>query len=197
MSEERRTRRLGGQFETGRPCAHPGCEAAGEFRAPLHKPGSSFAPPAGPPQWQYLCLDHVREFNAQWNFFAGMDEAEIWAAQSPYPAWEREVRAFATNADPRRPAAPLDDPLGILRWKTADRSTPRLPPEDERALKALNLGPDATLADVKSRYRELARRYHPDANAGDRRHEARLQAVSDAHAHLVKAMTRRPPAGRA
>jgi hypothetical protein len=185
VSEERRTRRLGGQVESGQPCAHPGCEQPGEFRAPLHRPGSSLAPPAGPPQWQFFCLDHVRDFNAKWNFFEGLSEAEIWAAQSPYPTWERETQAFATNADPRRPARTLDDPLGILRWKTGERRPRTLNPEDEKALKTLNLGPEATLADVKSRYRELARRYHPDTNGGDRRHESRLQAATAAHAHLV------------
>lgn len=195
MSEERRKPRLGGQFESGRPCAHPGCAQPGEYRAPPGKPGSAFAPPSGPPAWQYFCLEHVRAFNAKWNFFDGMDEDEIWAAQSPYPTWEREVQAFARNADPRRPGGSLDDPLGILRWKTADRPEPRLAPEDARALKTLGLPEDATLAQVKARYRQLARRYHPDTNGGDRRHEARLVAVTDAHARLVRALAAKRGAG--
>ena len=42
------------------PCAHPGCEAPGEFRAPgARRPGFD-----GPGDWRWLCLDHVREFNA-------------------------------------------------------------------------------------------------------------------------------------
>jgi DnaJ-domain-containing protein 1 len=116
-----------------------------------------------------------------------MSEEEIWAAQSPYPQWESEVSAFARHADPRRPAASIDDPLGVLRWKAGER--PRagrgLTPADRRALDVLGLGEDASLDEVKRRYRLLVRRYHPDSNAGDRRHEARLQAVRDAHAHLA------------
>ncbi len=180
------TRNLGGRYPGDRPCAHPGCTEPGEYRAPLYRPGSAFAAPAGPPPVQYLCLAHVRAFNASWNWFAGMTAEEIWQAQSAYPRFEREVDALARNSDPRRPAAPLDDPLGVLRWKAGERPPARLPAADRRALDALGLPETATLAEVKRRYRALVRRYHPDANAGDRRHEARLQAVRDAHDHLVK-----------
>lgn len=179
----------GGRFPGERACAHEGCDAPGEYRAPLHRPGSAFAPPAGPPQWQYFCLEHVRAFNAAWNYFAGMSEAEIWAAQSPYPQWESEVSALHRHADPRRPAGAIDDPLGVLRWRAGTRAGaaphPGLTADDRRALDVLGLGQGATLAEVKRRYRALVRRYHPDSNGGDRRHETRLQAVRDAHAHLA------------
>lgn len=177
----------GGRFPGEGTCAHPGCDQPGEYRAPRHRPGSAYSPPGGPPEWQYLCLEHVRAFNAGWNYFSGMSEEEIWAAQSPYPQWEGEVSAFARHADPRRPAASIDDPLGVLRWKAGvpPKAGRGLTPADRRALDVLGLGENATLAEVKRRYRALVRRYHPDSNAGDRRHEARLQAVRDAHAHLA------------
>jgi hypothetical protein len=176
----------GGRHPGDRPCAHPGCPEPGEYRAPLHRPGSAFAPAAGPPPVQYFCLAHVREFNASWNWFEGMTADEIWQAQSPYPRWEREVEAFARRSDPRRPAAGIDDPLGVLRWKAGARTPSRLPAEDRRALDVLGLPETATPADVKRRYRALVRRYHPDANAGDRRHEARLIAVREAHDRLMR-----------
>ncbi len=175
-----------GQDPECRPCAHPGCPEPGNYRAPLYRPGSAFAPAAGPPPVQYFCLAHVRAFNASWNWFEGMTAEEIWQAQSPYPRWEREVEALARHADPRRAAAGIDDPLGVLRWKAAAATPSRLRPEDRRALAVLDLPETATLADVKRRYRALVRRYHPDANAGDRRHEGRLIAVREAHAHLLK-----------
>lgn len=176
----------GGRYPGDRPCAHPGCTEAGEYRAPLHRPGSAFASPSAPPEWQYFCLAHVRAFNASWNWFEGMTAEEIWQAQSPYPRWEREVEGLARHADPRRPAARLDDPLGVLRWRTGERAPARLPAADRRALELLGLTETATAADVKRRYRALVRRYHPDSNGGDRRHEGRLQAVRDAHDQLMK-----------
>jgi hypothetical protein len=193
---EQRRRRLAGSFadqEGARPCAHPGCPGEGEFRAPVHKPGSSFAPSSGPPQWQYFCLEHVRAFNAGWDYFDGMSAEEIWEAQSPWPQWERETRAFAHNAFAGGPDR-VDDALGVLRWRSRPagatgsgrRAASGLPltAADLRALSVLGLADDATLEDVKRRYRALVRRYHPDSNGGDRRHESRLQRATEAHDHL-------------
>ena len=57
------------------PCSVRGCKEAGEFRAPLTP--SDFD---GPGHWRWLCLEHVREHNARYNFFAGMSPEEIEAA---------------------------------------------------------------------------------------------------------------------
>jgi hypothetical protein len=191
---EPRRRRLGGSYagQDPRPCAHPGCAAEGEFRAPVHKPRSAFDGPSGPPAWQYFCLEHVRAFNASWNYFEGMSQDEIFEAQSPYPSWERETRAFAHNAFADGPDRVVDT-LGVLRWRAngtaqGDRrrsATGRLlSTEDLRALSVLGLADDATLDEVKSRYRSLVRRYHPDSHGGDRRHEMKLQRATEAHDHL-------------
>ena len=187
MDDQPRPRAKAGAFPGERPCAHPGCPEPGTYRAPLQRPGSSFLPPSGPPRWQYFCLDHVRAFNAGWNYFEGMSQSEIWDAQSPAPAWERETRAFAANAFASGPDR-MADALGVLRWKTAAAKTAEghsLSREDRQALAKLGLEPTATLAQIKSRYRSLARRYHPDANKGSREHESTLQSLTEAHAHLL------------
>jgi hypothetical protein len=190
---------MGGSFagETPRPCAHPGCPHEGEYRAPTARPGSSFAAGSGPPQWQYFCLEHVRAFNASWNWFAGMAEEEIRRAETPHATWERETRAFAHNAFARGPDR-VEDALGVLRWRAGGSGRVRrsatgqpLSRADLEALAVLGLSDSATLEAVKRRYRALVRCYHPDRHGGDRRHEARLQRATEAHDHL-----RRSPAFR-
>lgn len=181
-----RARARGGSYPSGEMCAHAGCTEPGDYRAPLQRPGSAFAPPSGPPRWQYFCLEHVRAFNAGWNYFEGLEGEELWQAQSAYPVWERETRAFAHNAFAEGPDR-VEDALGILRWKAgAAREAPRrqLSAQDRQALSRLGLGNDAGLADVKARYRELARKYHPDVNQGRRDHESRLQVLNAAYTHL-------------
>ncbi len=201
MAETKRGRRLGGSFagDTPRPCAHPGCPAEGEFRAPLHRPCSAHERPSGPPEWQYLCLAHVRAFNESWNWFAGMSDEEVWRAQSPHAAWEQETRAFAHNAFARGPER-VEDALGVLRWRAGAAAGPvrrsatghPLSPADLKALAVLGLADTATLETVKRRYRALVRRYHPDSLGGDRRHEARLQQATEAHDHLRRSPAFRP-----
>ncbi len=177
-------RAKGGAFPGEFGCAHPGCPEPGDYRAPVRKPQSAFAGPSGPPEWQHFCLEHVREFNAKWNYFDGMSEDAIWQAQTPYPSWDRETRAFAHNAmaDDSR----IDDMLGVLRWKTAaaQAAQSHLSREDRQALSKLGLEETATLKEVKAKYRQLARRYHPDANDGSRQHEAQFQALTEAYSHL-------------
>ncbi len=130
----------------------------------------------------------MREFNASWNYFAGLEGEELWEAQSADNNWERETRSFAHNAFAGGPDR-VEDALGVLRWRRAARATRPACPlsrEDREALNHLGLDSSADLDAVKSRYRELARRYHPDANDGRRDHESRLQALNAAYTHLKR-----------
>ncbi len=185
--------RFQGRFESqGRDCARPGCDEPGEFRAP----GSRAAGFDGPGEWRWLCLEHVREFNAGYDYFEGMSSEEIFRAQSPIHGWERESRAFnaASGVDGMPRWADFADPLDAIGERAAaikrnaaranqaqSRSDGRpLTWEERRALEALGLPLDANKQAVRRRYTEMLRSFHPDHNGGDRRHEARLQGVVEA-----------------
>jgi hypothetical protein len=159
----------------------------GEFRAPGYRaPGFD-----GPGDYRWLCLDHVREFNAAYNFFAGMSADEIMAAQSPIGGWDRETRAFASNGADAPPRwSDFKDPMDALgarfagvKRAAAMRAT-GVDPETARALKVLGLAPGADLRAIRRAYSDGVRRYHPDRNGGDRRYEAKLQAVLEAYQQL-------------
>ena len=49
---------------------------------------------------------------------------------------------------------------------------------------ALGLRPEASDAEIKAAFRKLAKQYHPDLNAGDKRAEERFKEVNEAHAIL-------------
>lgn len=180
--------RFHGRVPGDRPCAHAGCPEPGEFRAPLSASGFD-----GPGQFRWLCLDHVREFNARYNFFDGMTAEEIVAAQSPYSGWERETRAFAhVGADAPPKWRDFKDPMDALgarfrsvRQRVADREA-GIDPATRAAFKTLGLEPEADAGEVRRAYSGLVRLYHPDRNGGDRRHEAKLQAAVEAYQHLRK-----------
>ena len=192
--EGRRTGpRFHGRVDSGRQCEEPGCDLAGEFRAPAGERMRGDEPP----HWRWFCLDHVRAFNARYNFFAGMGADEIEAAQRPYAGWERETRAFSHVGADRPPRwADFGDPLDAIgarfrqrmeeaRAEQATRADGRpLSREDRQSLKRLGLGIDADRRALRARYAELVRRYHPDRNGGDRSHEAALQDVIEAYARL-------------
>jgi hypothetical protein len=180
--------RFHGRVEGARDrCAVPNCEGPGEFKAPL-QPGTF----DGPGQWRFLCLEHVREHNAKYNFFNGMSPEEISEAQSPLAGWERSTRAFAhAGADPAPAWSDFSDPLeaisGRFRRTREASASARFTKPEQRALAVLGLGDDADLKSVRGRYSQLVRRFHPDRNGGDRSHEGRLGEVIEAYQTLRKA----------
>ena len=183
----RRSPRFHGRVEHAAPvaCAHPGCANPAEFRAPR---SNRVAGSVG--GWQWLCLTHVREFNAGYNFFDGLSPEDIAAAQSPLAGWERGPDGTRTV---------FNDRTGIFGDRYPDAFAGRraksghvLSDPDMAALTALGLGVEASPADIRRAYKALVRQYHPDANGGDRSHEAKLQAVVQAYTHLKSAPAFRP-----
>ena len=176
---------------TGRACMEPGCEEPGEFRAPPLD-GASDTP--GPPAFRWFCLDHVRAFNARYNFFDGMTVDEIHHAQRPLAGWERETRAFAHAGGDKPPKwADFSDPLDAIAARFRREVAPErndgkpLSGQDRASLKVLGLAADADRGALRKRYSELVRKYHPDRNGGDRSHEAMLQKVIAAYHQLRQA----------
>jgi len=192
LSTSPRPNRFHGRVSRDEPCAAPGCREAGEFRAPLSWTRS----PDGPPQYRWLCLDHVREFNAGYNFFEGMSADQIMAAQSPTAGWETESRTFraAGSADLPPRWADFKDPIDALGARFRQRmdearreaANPALTREEHAAMQLLGLPADADRATLRRRYSELVRRYHPDRNGGDRSFESRLGEVVAAYQLLRK-----------
>jgi hypothetical protein len=184
--------RFHGRYETaGRACDAPDCREAGEFRAPGRRPHGV----DGPGEWRWFCLDHVREFNAGYDWFEGMSAEEIISAQSPIAGWQTESRAFSPDAglDGMPRWADYADPLDAIsarargiKNRAESRATAAaldvwFSPDEARALEVMGLGSDTDRQRLRRRYSELVRRYHPDRNGGDRKHEARLGEVVEAY----------------
>lgn len=177
-----------------RGCEAVGCEELGEFRAPGSR-GPGFD---GPGEWRWFCLDHVRAFNASYNWFDGMSAEEIISAQHPAAGWAAggsTTRAFRADAGvgtaPRW--ADFADPLDAIGARAGDirrRAQGRAPAgrfsaRERAALDAMGLQPDIDRGALRRRYTELVRRYHPDRNGGDRTHETRLVRVVEAY-HVLR-----------
>jgi hypothetical protein len=188
VRQDRFHSRIGG---TGRRCDAPGCCEAGEFRAPGPRTPSF----DGPGDYRWFCLEHIRQFNAGYDWFEGMSAEEIMRAQSPIHGWERETRAFSPTAgiDSAPRWADFKDPLEAISGRArmrrpAERKDGRaVTPDERRALDALGLPLDCDRMALRRRYTELVHALHPDRNGGDRSSEKRLQAVIEAYQLLRKA----------
>ena len=146
----------------------------------------------------WLCRAHVREHNAQWDYFAGMSDKDIErfcvdALTGHRPTWPLGKRmATKRNRSERAEESStgryhFEDGFAVFE-EAAEPAKPRratrLTKAQLDALAALQLEENATLHEIKARYKELVKRFHPDANGGNRGTEERLRQVIKAYGHL-------------
>lgn len=172
----------------GQRCEWPKCRNDGEHRAPLSRDDLD--------RFRWFCVDHVRVYNKAWNFYADMTEDEV----------EQSVRRDTTW---NRPSWPLSGKRllhatdGIEDWMRdfgldGDEAAKRARPENNDdlarapedpvvdSLAVLGLRPPVDSAEVKSRYKELVKRYHPDTNGGDKEAEERFKDVGNAYRTIME-----------
>ncbi len=167
--------------EKPRVCARSGCISEGVHRVPKSRENLS--------EQIWLCLAHARAHNKSWDFFSGMSEKEIErfrveAVTGHRPTWPLGKRA----AKMRSGTFHFDDAYGHF-GEDSSAPVPRAPVRrltgvQLQALSVMNLEETASLQEIKARYKELVKRFHPDANGGDRGAEERLKQVIKAYGVL-------------
>ncbi len=182
-------------FRERAPCCDwPDCAQPGKHPAPKGRDREG--------EYFYFCTEHVRRYNKSYNYFSGMADEELreWLERNltgHRPTWRFAANPFGASARagararPFRHVRPWVDPFDLLDddppREERTRPSRRLPPTVVAALEVLGLGPDATGAQIKARYKKLVKKLHPDANNGSRAMEARLREVINAYQRLRKA----------
>ncbi|RMF12729.1 MAG: J domain-containing protein [Alphaproteobacteria bacterium] len=142
--------------EAVRTCDAEGCSAPGEHPAPKSRYSRD--------KW-WFCQRHAGEYNRAWNYFDGMSYEEMRHAA------EEEARTSAGYAK-----------ASSWTWSTAESA---LSADERRAIRVLGLDEDASESEIKARFRDLAKRYHPDTNRDDPEATLKFQEVSRAYRILA------------
>lgn len=167
-----------------RCCARADCPHEGTHKVPKSRERLD--------EHLWFCLEHARAHNESWDYFRGMSESEIEAFRvaaltGHRPTWKVDGR-LRTEPHPGDGGQP-DDPHGVFS-DVAEAPRPaerRFTGVQLRAFEILNLDAGASLNQIKARYKELVKRFHPDANGGDRGAEERLKQVIKAYGVLRQA----------
>ena len=171
----------------GRSCDMPSCTNAGEYRAPKSRTSLN--------DYHWFCLEHVRAYNANWDFYKGMTPAQIEAQTRSDTGWQRPTWPLGSLGKQQAiDEAMARDPFNILhsaRGKSRP-AQPSLPSDLREPMLTLGLVWPVSLDTVKARYKELAKRHHPDANGGDRASEERLKTINIAYAAVRHYLTAEP-----
>lgn len=173
-------------------CDAPGCEETGEHRAPRSRDDLR--------SYYWFCMDHVREYNANWDFCKGMTGPEIERQMYRAAIWDRPTWSYAGRmgqagmfgAQTREKIYAHFTGEGVA----GDFSTngdgdseahipvTDLPHPTVEALAVMDLAPPVQWDEVKARYKALAKKYHPDTNKGDKEAEERFKKVTLAYTIL-------------
>jgi len=171
-------------------CEWPGCAFEATHRAPKGRMRER-------EYWRF-CVDHAREYNHSYNYFAGMSEDAVARYQKDAvtghrPTWKM---GFNGGVDGLRAAQSATDPFDMAREfgpgarPRADRPAPEartIRNAERKAFDTLGLEIDAAASEIKARFKELVKRHHPDANGGDRSLEDRLREIIQAYDYLKSA----------
>src|SRR4029077_11342331 len=149
-------------------CEWKGCAAPATHRAPKGRQLEN-------EYWRF-CLEHVREYNHSYNYFAGMSDDAVMQYQKDSitghrPTWKMGMgNPGGANFGPD-----TRDPFNMFREFGARAERPRterIEPQravrnaERKALHDLGLEEGADKIEIKARFKVLVKRHHPDANGG-------------------------------
>jgi len=160
-------------------CDAPDCSLPGEYKAPKSRSALR--------EFHWFCLEHVREFNASWDYYKGMSPGEIEAQLRADASWQRPSWPLGQLGRSARFEAAFEDHLHAFNFGSrpaAPQAVADAPPELRDALGVLGLIWPVSFTDVKAKYKQLAKRHHPDANGGDKVSEEILKSINLAYATL-------------
>ena len=176
--------------EDTRTCEWPGCAFSAEHKAPRSRDMLR--------EYRWFCLEHVRDYNRRWNYFEGMTEDEVEADLRRDTVWQRPTWPIG-ESDPSEPRGPKagSGPFGIDPeyftdnfgfFKDAD-GAPKNPNssvnfETRDALATFGLALPMTLDELKAKYKELVKRFHPDTNGGTKEAEEKFKEIHTAYETL-------------
>ena len=165
-------------------CDWNNCNKIGEYKAPIEKDNSK--------DFRYLCLEHIREFNKNWNYFANMTDNQINEFIKSDMTWHKPTQNFSAQ----------DNFFKIL-WNNALNENLDKNSFDKINSKSLNfnftdkdlkafdiLGLDVTRnwENIRSKFKKLVKKFHPDMNAGNKKFEEKLKIITLAYTQLKRAL---------
>ncbi|WP_455481911.1 DnaJ domain-containing protein [Bartonella sp. B35(2025)] len=174
-------------------CQWQDCEKAGTHKAPAGRNHEG--------KYLYFCIDHVRTYNKNFNYFSGLSDKDIAKFQKDAltghrPTWPTDLsnsisKKTATNYAKIRSGTAayqnrIREPFTLFTERSKNTFSRKLKPLEAKAFDTLGLQANASAKDIKMKYKELVKKHHPDSNGGNRSSEERFRDVLYAYNLLKK-----------
>ena len=158
-----------------------------------NKPGIYFAPKSPNNKEKYsFCLTHVKEYNKRWNFFAGKSQNQIYEYQKNDFFLGRPTRPFSKGISSKIKFefeySFDNDNLSFSKKNDKKRTSKSQKFSDEikKCLKTFNFTDEFNEKELKKRYKDLVKKFHPDLNKNYLNKEQNIKEINKSYSRLLK-----------
>ena len=161
-------------------CDWKNCSEIANYKAPIEKDNSK--------KYRMLCLNHIKEFNKNWNYFSGMNNDQIYEFIKSDMTWHKPTQSFSSS----------DNFFKILWKNTLNDETIKTKFEDKffnknqfnfnhsdvKAFSILGLSVGLKWEKIQKKFKKLVKKFHPDMNLGNKKYEDKLKVITLAYTQL-------------
>jgi len=161
-------------------CDWNNCLEEGFYKAPVEKDNSK--------KYRILCLNHVKEFNKNWNYFEGMDDNQIYEFIKSDMTWHKPTQSFSSSDNFFKILwnNAMKDELNKSNFKDHfnHMNQFKFNHNDMKAFEILNISVGIKWEKIQEKFKKLVKKFHPDINAGNKKYEDKLKVITLAYTQL-------------
>ncbi len=161
-------------------CNWDNCSEKGQYKAPVEKDNSK--------KYMLLCLKHVKEFNKNWNYFSGMNDAEVCEFIKSDMTWHKPTQGFSSSDNFFKILwkTTLTDELSRSNFKHQFKqyNQVKFSQNDIKAFSILGLSVGLKWEYIQKKFKKLVKKFHPDMNLGNKKYEDKLKVITFAYTQL-------------
>jgi len=168
-------------------CDWNNCFELGDYKAPIEKDNSK--------NYRLLCLKHIKEFNKNWNYFAGMNDAEVVDFLKSDITWHKPTQGFSSSDNFFKVLwnNTLNDGFDDSKFKDHFENSKKFKFDhnDIKAFSILGITVGLKWDKIQIKFKKLVKKFHPDINSGDKKFEEKLKVITLAYTQLKNTYRKR------
>ena len=163
-------------------CDWNNCFEIGKYKAPVEKDNSR--------KFKLLCLNHIKEFNKNWNYFTGMNDEQIYDFLKSDMTWHKPTQSFSSSDNFFKilwnNALKDEDKKSMLNNSLDYMKQLKFDHKDIKAFSILGISVGLKWEKIQKKFKSLVKKFHPDMNLGNKKYEEKLKQITLAYSQLKK-----------
>ena len=147
-----------------------------------------------------LCLEHVKEFNKNWNYFSGMNDNQIIKFLKSDMIWHKPTQSFSSSDNFFKVlwSNALKDEMDKFKFNNDFNNMNKFKfnNNDIKAFSILGISVGLKWEKIQEKFKKLVKKFHPDMNSGNKKYEEKLKLITLAYTQLKNCLLYTSPSPR-